>query len=56
MLWTIIIILIILCLFGFLGPNVIPGIPHFGPWVHGLIVIVVTLIMLPVFQPLIGIY
>ena len=46
MLWTIIVILIILWLFGFLGPNVIPSLPHFGPWVHVLIVIVVILVIL----------
>ena len=46
MLWTIIAILIILWLFGFLGPNVIPSLPHFGPWVHVLIVIAVILIIL----------
>jgi hypothetical protein len=46
MLWTIIAILIILWLFGFLGPNVIPSLPQFGPWVHVLIVIVVILVIL----------
>ena len=46
MLWTIIVVLIILWLFGFFGPVVIPSLPHFGPWVHVLIVIGVILVIL----------
>ena len=46
MLWTIIVILVILWLLGFFGPAVIPTLPHFGPWVHVLIVIAVILIIL----------
>jgi len=46
MLWTIIVILVILWLLGFFGPVVIPTLPHFGPWVHILIVIAVILIVL----------
>ena len=34
MLILIIVILVILWLLGYFGPNVIPSIPHFGPWVH----------------------
>jgi hypothetical protein len=48
MLWAIIIVLIVLWLLGFFGPVVIPAIPHFGPWVHILIVIAVILIILDV--------
>ncbi len=39
MLYTIIVILLILWLLGFLGPNVIPGIPRTGNVVHVLLVI-----------------
>ena len=46
MLWTIIIILIILWLLGFLGSNVNPEFPQTGGWIHILIVIVVLLIIL----------
>ena len=46
MLWTIIVILVILWLFGFFGPAVIPSLPHFGPWVHILIVVVIILVIL----------
>jgi hypothetical protein len=46
MLWIIIVVLIVLWLLGFFGPVVIPTLPHFGPWVHILIVIAVILIIL----------
>ncbi|MGA2505553.1 MAG: lmo0937 family membrane protein [Anaerolineales bacterium] len=46
MLVAIIIVLIVLWLLGFFGPVVIPTLPHFGPWVHILIVIAVILIIL----------
>ena len=46
MLVAIIIVLIVLWLLGFFGPVVIPTLPHFGPWVHVLIVIAVILIIL----------
>ena len=46
MLWAIIVVLIILWLLGFFGPTVIPTLPHFGPWVHVLIVIAVILFIL----------
>jgi hypothetical protein len=46
MLWTIIIILIILWLLGFLGSNISPRFPKTGGWIHALIVIAVILIIL----------
>ena len=46
MLWIIILFLVFLWLLGFFGPVVIPTLPHFGPWVHVLIVIAVILIIL----------
>jgi hypothetical protein len=46
MLWTIIIILIILWLLGFLGSNISPRFPKTGGWIHTLIVIAVILIIL----------
>ena len=46
MLWTIIIILIILWLLGFLGGNISPRFPKTGGWIHVLIVIAVILIIL----------
>ena len=46
MLWAIVVILVILWLLGFFGPVVIPSFPHFGPWVHILIVVAVILIVL----------
>ncbi len=46
MLWTIIVILIILWLLGFLGRNISPRIPQTGSWIHVLIVIAVILIIL----------
>jgi len=46
MLWTIIVILIILWLFGFLGRNINPRFPRTGGWIHTLIVIALILIVL----------
>jgi hypothetical protein len=46
MLWTIIVILLILWLFGFLGGNISPKFPKTGNWIHTLIVIVVILVIL----------
>ena len=49
MLWTIIVILVILWLLGFLGRNINPGFPQTGGWIHALIVIAVILIILHLF-------
>jgi hypothetical protein len=46
MLWTIIVILVILWLLGFLGGNISPSFPKTGNWIHTLIVIAVILIVL----------
>jgi uncharacterized protein DUF5670 len=46
MLWTIIIILLVLWLLGFLGPRVSSRIPNGGNLVHVLIVVVVILVLL----------
>ena len=46
MLWTIVVILIILWLLGFLGGNISPNFPKTGSWIHVLIVIAVILIIL----------
>ena len=46
MLWTIIVILIILWLLGFLGSNVSSSIPRTGNFIHTLLVIAVILIVL----------
>jgi hypothetical protein len=46
MLWTIIVILVILWLLGFLGPNVFSGLPRTGNAVHVLLVIVIILVIL----------
>ena len=46
MLWTIVVILIILWLLGFLGGNISPRFPRTGSWIHILIVIAVILIIL----------
>jgi Family of unknown function (DUF5670) len=48
MLWTIIVILVILWLLGFLGGNISPSFPRTGGWIHTLIVIAVILIILRV--------
>lgn len=46
MLWTIIVILLILWLLGFFGPNINAGFPRTGNAVHVLLVIVVILVIL----------
>jgi len=46
MLWTIIVILVILWLLGFLGGNISPRFPKTGGWIHTLIVIAIILIVL----------
>jgi hypothetical protein len=46
MLWTIIVILLILWLLGFLGGNISPSFPKTGNWIHTLLVIAVILIVL----------
>ena len=46
MLWTIIIILIVLWLFGFFGSNISPRFPKTGSWIHVLIVVAIILIIL----------
>jgi hypothetical protein len=48
MLWTIIVILVILWLLGFLGRNISPSFPQTGSWIHLLIVIAVVLVILQV--------
>ena len=44
--WTIIIILIVLWLFGAFGNRLIPRAPRFGSWIHVLIVIAAVLLVL----------
>ena len=46
MLYTIIVVLVILWLLGFLGGNISPSFPRTGGWIHILIVIVVILVIL----------
>jgi hypothetical protein len=46
MLWTIIVILFVLWLLGFLGGNISPRLPRTGGWIHTLLVIVVILVIL----------
>ncbi len=46
MLWTIIVILVILWLLGFLGGNISPRFPKTGNWIHTLLVIALILIVL----------
>jgi hypothetical protein len=46
MLWTIIVILLILWLFGFFGRNISPRLPRTGNWIHTLVVIALILIVL----------
>ena len=48
MLWTIVVILVILWLLGFLGGNITPRLPRTGGWIHTLIVIAVILVILNV--------
>jgi hypothetical protein len=46
MLWTIVVVLVILWLLGYLGPRVSSGFPKAGGTVHILIVIAVILVIL----------
>jgi hypothetical protein len=46
MLWTIIVILLVLWLLGYFGPNISPSFPRTGNAVHTLLVIAVILIVL----------
>lgn len=46
MLWTIVVVLVILWLLGFLGSNISSSFPKTGNWVHILIVIAVILVIL----------
>ena len=46
MLWTIVVILVILWLLGFLGGNISPSFPKTGNWIHTLLVIAIVLIVL----------
>ncbi len=46
MLWTIVIILVVLWLLGFLGSNISPSFPKTGSWIHTLLVIAAILIVL----------
>lgn len=46
MLWTIIVVLIVLWLLGFLGSNVSPRFPKTGSWIHTLLVIAAILFVL----------
>jgi len=44
--WTIIIILVVLWLFGAFGTRYIPNAPRFGSWIHILVVVAVILLIL----------
>jgi hypothetical protein len=46
MLWTIIVVLVVLWLIGFLGSNVSSSIPKTGGWIHIVIVIAIILFVL----------
>ena len=46
MVWTIVVILIVLWLLGFLGGNISPRFPKTGSWIHLLVVLAVILIIL----------
>lgn len=46
MLWTIIVVLFILWLLGFLGNNISPSIPRMGNGIHTLLVIILILVVL----------
>ena len=46
MLWTIVVILIVLWLLGFLGSNISPSFPKTGSWIHTLLVIALILVVL----------
>jgi hypothetical protein len=43
--WTIIVILVVLWLFGFFGSNISPRFPRTGSWIHTLLVIAAILIV-----------
>lgn len=49
MLWTIVVILLILWLLGFLGPRMSSSFPKMGNIVHVLIVIAIILVLLKLF-------
>jgi hypothetical protein len=46
MLWTIVIILLVLWLLGFLGGSISPKFPKTGSWIHTLLVIAIILVIL----------
>ncbi len=46
MLWTLVVILLVLWLLGFLGPNISPSFPRTGNWIHTLLVIILILVVL----------
>ena len=46
MIWTIIVILFVLWLLGFLGGNISPSFPKTGNWIHTLLVIAIILVIL----------
>jgi len=48
MIWTIIIVLFVLWLLGFLGRNISPSFPRTGGWIHTLVVIAAILLVLHV--------
>jgi len=50
MVWTIIVLLVILWLLGFVSRGISPRIPHTGGWIHILIVFAVILIVLNVLK------
>lgn len=44
--WTIVVILVVLWLFGFFGRSISPRFPKTGNWIHTLLVIALILIVL----------
>ena len=46
MLYTVVVILVVLWLLGFLGANISPSFPSTGGWIHSLLVIAVILVIL----------
>jgi predicted membrane protein len=46
MVWTIVVVLVVLWLLGFLGPRYLPSIPRTGNLVHALIVLAIILVVL----------
>ena len=46
MLWTMVVILVVLWLLGFLGQSISPRLPRTGSWIHALIVIAIILVVL----------